>query len=243
MKESNPKLTPRQQSFLNSFVRLFQDAGEPLHYSEVAKDQGLRDSSAYDMLRVLEQKRLVNCEYLAPKPVAGPGRMNVVFSPTAEGLILVSYFSSRDTIDKQEWQRVETHILQSLWRRDTSEHGILLEELLGGISASGSPLVACARMITALLLCLREMGLNKRENRLISMLLERSTTKIGMSLLAGVAFSLCLAEKVRRRFGHNVGAYVKSYELSLEGLSQEGLIILHRFIRNVWKTLTKVPEQ
>lgn len=241
--ESHPRLTTRQRAFLTGFVRLFQEAGEPVHYSVVAKYEGLKDSSAYDMLRVLEQKGLVTCEYLTPKPVTGPGRTNVVFSPTAEGLTLVSHFSSREIVDKQEWQQVEAHILQSLWHRDTSEHGILLEELLAGISATSSPLIACARMITALLLGLRAVGLNKGENRLITMLLERSTTKVGMSLLAGVAFSLCLADRVRRRYGRRVGGYVKSYEVSMERLSQEGLVTLHRFTRNVWNTLTKVPEQ
>ncbi|MFH0768828.1 MAG: hypothetical protein V1932_04595 [Chloroflexota bacterium] len=89
--ESNPRLTPRQRSFLTSFVHLFQETGEPLHYSVVAKHEGLRNSSAYDMLRLLEQKGLVGCEYLAPKPVTGPGRTNVVFSPTAEGLNLMCH--------------------------------------------------------------------------------------------------------------------------------------------------------
>ncbi len=240
--ESNPRLTPRQRSFLTSFVHLFQETGEPLHYSVVAKHERLKNSSAYDMLRLLEQKGLVGCEYLAPKPVTGPGRTNVVFSPTAEGLNLMCHLSSGETIDKREWQQVEAHILQSLWHRDTSGHGILLEELLTGISATGSPLIACARMITVLLLGLREVGLNKGKHRLINKLLERSTTKIGLSLLAGVAFSLCLVERVRRRYGLNAGNYLKSYEVSLERLSQEGLMTLHRFTCNVWKTLTKVPE-
>lgn len=242
MMESKLKLTPRQRSFLTSFVHLFQNTGEPIHYSEVARNQGLRDSSAYDMLRVLEQKGLIICEYLAPKPVTGPGRTNVVFSPTAEGLSFINHLSSRDTLDKQEWQRVENHILQSLWHRNTSEHGILLEELLTGISATGSPLISCAKMITVLLLGLREVGLNKGKHRLINKLLEGSTTKIGLSLLAGVAFSLCLVERVRRRYGLNAGNYLKSYEISLERLSQEGLMTLHRFTCNVWKTLSKVPE-
>jgi hypothetical protein len=49
------KLTGRQRAFLSTFLDLYREAQEPLHYTTVAQRLGVSKITAYDMLRLLEE--------------------------------------------------------------------------------------------------------------------------------------------------------------------------------------------
>ena len=67
------KLTPRQQTFLDKLFELYREKG-PVHYSTVADKLGVNKFSAYDMLKVLEEKGVAASDYVLSDDQAGPGR-------------------------------------------------------------------------------------------------------------------------------------------------------------------------
>ena len=52
------KLTGRQQDFLNKFLDLYREADHPLHYAVLADRVGVTKITAYEMLRLLEERGL-----------------------------------------------------------------------------------------------------------------------------------------------------------------------------------------
>ncbi len=64
-------LTNRQIVFLNKLLDVYKEMEGPVHYSIVAGRLGLNNSTAYDMLRLLEQKGMVGSVYGTPKENSG----------------------------------------------------------------------------------------------------------------------------------------------------------------------------
>ena len=234
------KLTFRQKAFLSRVLDIYREIQEPLHYSVVAEQLGLSSSTAYDMLRLLEQKGMVSSEYMTPKATPGPGRSSIVFFPTAEAIDLFSRLVG-ESQEQEEWEEVKANILLSLRQGKASDYQGLLHELLTRMPEEGSPLARCAEVITALLLSLREAK-HKLGQSSVSMLLAAPVSKLGMSTLAGLALGLCLADKKVQQLLGDFQKYTKKYEASLQGLNPESLIALHRFSQDVWGILKRVPE-
>lgn len=241
-KDSFPvKLTFRQKVFLSKLLDAYREMQASLHYSVIAKRLGLSNSTAYDMLKLLEQKGMVNSEYVTPKIVAGPGRSNIHFSPTAKAIDLFSRLAE-ESQEQEGWEDIKAHILTSLSQGKASEYEDLLRELLAWMPEAGSPLVHCAEVITALLLSLRETGHTFGRRSPVKIILGARVGKLGMSILAGLALGLCLADqRVQHRLG-NYQEYADKYQASLQELSRDSLVKLHRFTREVWD-IVKAPTR
>jgi hypothetical protein len=179
-------------------------------------------------------------EYTTPKATSGPGRSNILFFPTAEAIDIFSRLAG-ESQEQEEWEEVKVHILLSLRQGKASDYQGLLRELLVRIPEAHSPLARCAEVITALLLSLREARHKLGEQSPVSMLLGAPVTKLGMSILAGLTLGLCLADqKVRWLLGDFL-KYTEKYESSLQELSPESLIALHRFAKDVSRILKTAP--
>jgi len=235
-------LTLRQRTFLGRFIELYQEEGNPVHYSRVAQRLGLSNSTVYDMLRVLEQKGLVSSEYLLPKPSLGPGRTCILFFPVEAAISLFTHLAG-ETAEQQEWRDVKAYIMKSLRQERPLKNGVLLRRLLDSIPKARSPLVISAEVITALLLGLREGEFKFGKENPINMLLQGPISKIGMSMLVGFALSLYFTDQTGRKVLSNFGRHVRRCESALRELSEESLIALHRFIRDVWDALNMLPER
>ena len=236
------KLTFRQKAFLSRVLDLYRETQEPLHYSVVAERLGLSNSTAYDMLRLLEQKGMISSEYTIPKATYGPGRSSILFFPTAEAIELFSRLAG-ESQEQEEWEDVKARILLSLRQGKASDYQGLLRELLVRIPEARSPLVRCAEVITALLLSLRETKHTFGRRSPVSIFLGAPVGSLGMSTLAGLALGLCLADKKAQHLLGNFPKYTKRYEASLQELSPESLKTLHRFTRDIWNMLKRVPER
>jgi DNA-binding PadR family transcriptional regulator len=81
----NVKLTRRQAEFVERLIALNRDLERPIHYSVLAEDLGVSPFTAYDMLRLLEEKGLVTSVYQLPEDRGGPGRAERVFYATDKG--------------------------------------------------------------------------------------------------------------------------------------------------------------
>lgn len=67
------KLTRRQETFVHRLLDLYRELNGPIHYSALAERIGVSPFTAYDMLRLLEEKGLVTSQYRldSDKPVLG----------------------------------------------------------------------------------------------------------------------------------------------------------------------------
>ena len=75
------KLTRRQEEFIESLIDLNREVEGPIHYSVLAERLGVSPFTAYDMLRLLEEKGLVRSEYHLAAGKSGPGRAERLFCP------------------------------------------------------------------------------------------------------------------------------------------------------------------
>jgi predicted transcriptional regulator len=228
------KLTFRQRSFLGKLVDIYGESHEPVHYSMVADRLGLSNSSAYDMLRVLEQKNMVGSQYTTPKEVAGPGRASVMFYPTTHATDFFTRVAGK-TSEQEEWENLKAEILESL-RQVKTDYRELLQELKAK-TPSRTPLAQCARIVTVLLLSLKQAKHKLTDNRSVSDIVKAPVSKLRMSILAGLILGLSLADSKVSHILGNTRKTTEKYESSLKKLNKEGLVRLHRFTQDVWELL------
>jgi len=76
------KLTQRQEDFIGNLIELYMDFQGPIHYSTVAERLGVSNITAYDMLRLLEDKGLAVSQYELADGKSGPGRSKILFAPS-----------------------------------------------------------------------------------------------------------------------------------------------------------------
>ena len=77
----------------------------------------------------------------------------------------------------------------------------------------------------------------------MSMLLGAPVSKLGMSILAGLALGLSLADQKVQLLLGDFQKYTKRYEASLQELNPDSLIALHRFAQDVLRILKTAPQQ
>ena len=235
------KLTFRQKAFLSKLLDVYREMKEPVHYSVIAKRLGLNNSTAYDMLRLLEQKGMVISQYDTPKETPGPGRSNIRFFPTTETIELFSHLAG-EIREQDEWADVKARILTSLSQGKAERYQDVLNELLAKIPEPQSSLAQCAEVITALMLNLKEARRELAEQNPVDNLLRAPTSKLRMSMLAGLILGLSHANWRAQRLLGIYQEYAEKYQASLQELSHDSLEKLHRFTRDVWNIL-KTPAR
>ena len=232
------KLTFRQEAFLSRLLDAYREMQAPLHYSVIAKRLGVSHSTAYDMLRLLEQKGMVSSLYATPKVNVGPGRSSILFLPTAQAIELFARLVTGSE-EQAEWEAVKSHIISRLRQGETFGYQDLLQQLLAQIPGTNSPLVRCAEIMAAFLITLRQTRHEFNRRSPLYKLLRARANRPTMNLLAGIILGLCL----RSRIGHHCLSRfqepIKEYETSLCELSEEKLVQLHQFTQDIWGTLRK----
>ncbi len=223
-------LTHRQQEFLDQVINLYRTTGEPVHYSAVAEILGVGKSTAYEMLRLLENKGFLSAEYVLGE-ASGPGRSTVVFIPKSQQV-------------DAEWEKVRTRILGALGQDDTNEQE-LLQDILNRLPSSISPLAFCAQVMTALLLSVRgELRSRLWEHELIQSLLTNNLPDTpSLNLLPGFALGLSFRERANRELRERLFEYTQEYQRRLDHLDTQSRAVLQDFFRNLLaETQTSSPE-
>jgi len=236
------KLTRRQQMFLSKFLDLYRQAEEPLHYTTVAEYLGVNPITAYDMLRLLEERGLVASDYIPPSQRAGAGRSTVVFLPTPAAQALFDELAGDDW-DREEWQAVKARILQSLREGQGTDYHDLLEDLLARIPDRRSPMLYATEMVTAVILSLYQLGVPSqwgKEEVIASPLFESLRAlglpgELGLNALAGLAVGLSYAERANRRIARFLLSHTGRYQEMLSRLSGENRRRLADFVGEVMK--------
>ena len=227
------KLTGRQQAFLSDFLDLYREQKDSLHYTTVAKRLGVGRITAYDMLRLLEQKGLVTSEYVVP--TVGPGRSSIVFRPTERGEALMRQLAG-EAWDREEWETVKARIVQVLRAGPGDDYEPLLEEILARLPERKTPLIYTAEMVTAIILSLYQLKEQAPASRLWARLRDLGLPEeAGLNALGGLAVGLSFVERANRRLTVKLVASTRQYQDYLAELNAESRRRLSEFTAEVMR--------
>jgi len=233
------KLTYRQQQFLSQFLDVYRDMDEPVHYVAVAERLGIGNVTAYEMLRLLEERGLVRAEYQSHPDQRGPGRSMVLFYPTKEANRLINELAG-ESADLEDWLIVKERILKQLREGKAGGYEGLLSDLLARISKRHSALIYATELIAAMFLTLASVQETPEARRLMERMQRIGLPgEIGLSALSGISMALSLLERVNRRFSTLLLAQVGRYETMLATLNEANQLRLSDFAREVASILAE----
>jgi len=229
------KMTRRQKQFLGKFLDIYQESEEPIHYVGLAKRLDIGKITAYEMLRLLEKRGLVEAEYHLPPGNRGPGRSEVFFRPTKEAIQLFERLAET-TADIEEWEIVKQRILKDLQDGKAGGYENLLNDLLIRIPEQRSPLIFITEMVTTIILALTPIKKVMKDKGLLNRLSRIGLPgEVGLIALAGFGIALSLVEDVNLRFSTFLLEQSGKYQEMLAQLSEEKKKQLTDFTRNVIK--------
>ena len=230
------KLTGRQREFLSRFLDLYRGTQQPIHYTQLAEKVGVSKLTAYDMLRLLEERGLVASEYVLSKE-GGPGRSSIVFHPTEKAAKVMAPMAGVDW-GKEEWEQTKGRILQALREVKNADYQNFLDEILLRIPERKSPMLYVAEMITAAMLNLNQLKEEAEASGLFKQLRALGFPgELGLNALAGLTLGLTLVEKANRRVTTLLLSYTQRYQDNLARLSAENKERLSDFAQEVMKIM------
>jgi DNA-binding MarR family transcriptional regulator len=234
-----PKLTARQETFLQELHELHREREGPVHYSDVARRLGVSPFSAYDMLRVLEKKGFASASYALADGHSGPGRSIVLFAPTAGAAEFLGSGGAEPELG-EEWQSVRERVLSKLRQARETSYREVLNDLLARLPEAHAPLTFCTEMIGALLLNMgrvraRAGGLNPF--RVLSAL--RTGEGSGLETLAGLSVGASLAanDEATPSITQRLLEHARGYQANLGRLSEEARSALVQFLEEALEAL------
>ena len=232
------KLTRRQQQFLSQFLDFYHEVEHPIHYPDLAERLGIGKITAYEMLRLLEERGLVEAEYYLPPGNRGPGRSTVHFVPTSKARQLLTELSGGSS-DDDDWEEFKERILQQLHEGQVAGYEDLLSDLFVRIPDQSSPLIYSTEMITAILLALETLRGTAEASELTKRLQRIGLPgEIGLSAFGGISAALSVVEQANRRASTFLLSQSGKYQTMISQLSEENRRHLGKFAREVAKIVT-----
>jgi len=230
------KLTPRQQAFLDKLFDLYREFGGPVHYSVVAERLGVNKFSAYDMLKLLEEKGVAASSYVLGEEHTGPGRSMVVFYPTHQAAKFLTQLRN-EVLHSDEWYQTRERLLQRLREARESNYADTVKEILARLPDVKTPLVYCTEMIGVLLLSLADASQKVGELVPFRTLINLTANgEVGLGTLAGFSLGSLLSNPdedpslVRKLVSHT-----KEFQTYLGELSEESINRLTAFLQDALK--------
>jgi hypothetical protein len=209
-----------------------------VHYSAVAERLGVNRFSAYDMLKVLEEKGFALSSYVLAAEHSGPGRSMVVFSPSPQATTMLTL--GEDTLPLEDWQQVRKRVLTKLKSARETNYREALNDLLARLPDATAPLTFCTEMTGALLLNLgraraRAAGLNPF--RALAAL--RSQDDAGLGTLAGLSVGATLStdDEAGTSLTKRLLDQAHHYQANLSRLSHEARLALIEFLEEALEAL------
>ena len=232
-------LTRRQQQFLSQFLDMYQEIDQPIHYVELANRLDIGNVTAYEMLRLLERRGLVEAEYHLPSGDRGPGRSTILFQPTQVAINLFNILSE-DANDTENWEIVKRHIFHQLQEGKAGGYETLLNDILVRIPERRSSMIFVTEMITATLLALVSTQKTIESKGLVDRLRQIGRPgEMGLSALAGISAALSLVENIHLDLGTFLLEQSGKYQETISKLSEEKRTLLSAFAREVAKIVSK----
>lgn len=223
------KLTRPQQEFMNQFLDMYRQERCNLHYKDVAKRMGVGNVSAYEMLRLLEQRGLIEATYELPAQPRGPGRATVVFRPTPLATQLYSQSTAED-LSPADWEAAKARILAQMQAGVRESYESLLDARLAWARDQHSPLIYGAQVIANFILALVSIGdrLGSRTTvRQLQSLLRSGDS--ALSTLVGLGLGMATWESINHRVGELLMSQAERLQTVIAELSEEGYRRLTEF--------------
>lgn len=232
------KLTSRQQAFLDKLFELYREFKGPVHYSVVAEKLGVNKFSAYDMLKVLEEKGVAASSYVLNSQQSGPGRSQVVFYPTNKAAQFITQL--RDEVRSGgDWLRIRQRVVERLEKARQTSPGDVLREAIAGLPEIRNPLNYCAEMISILLL-----NLERNRNRKLQPILD-SLANISGQVKLGALAGLNLAAAATDESGDDeslpekIMTHTQRFQAYLSEMSEDSIAKLNRILDDAFTALQK----
>lgn len=211
-------LTPRRKEFLAKLKALCDFKGAAVPYGAVAEALGISKWTAYDMVQVLEREGYVRREYALEKV---PGRSRLLVAPTAKAEGLAAGDEGRE-----EWQRWRARLLGALGQARAGERN---DSWHAEARESPSPLIACAGLVTALLMELQ--NLNRRGYELLREVVNLAPRpEMGLSLVAGTTLGSLVERAVDRAMIGRIAEYIRRFQEKLAEISTTERRLLVDFV-------------
>jgi DNA-binding PadR family transcriptional regulator len=188
------KLTRRQEIFIHGFLDLYRELNGPIHYSLLAERVGVSPFTAYDMLRLLEEKGYVTSEYRIGSEKPSVGRSEVVFVPTELARRRIEELANG--ADLGDWDSAKSRILARI-RTGEFQDRILAEEMLARVPPEApETLRYCFEVMMVLILRLgKGTGRHILAERLPQLLEKKGAiSRQGLLLLGGFTLGLLAIE-------------------------------------------------
>lgn len=230
------KLTPRQQTFLDKLFELYREFKGPVHYSVVADKLGVNKFSAYDMLKVLEEKGVAASDYVINDNQSGPGRSQVVFYPTHKAAQFLTQL--RDEMRYNgDWQRVKERVLRRLDETRRRNPAEALREALSNLPDTKTPLNYCAEMITVLLLNIERLRIR---NLLPTIDTPTISGQIRLGALVGLSLASALTNEADdANLTGKLITHTRRFQAQLAELSDESVSKLSAFLNDALALLQR----
>jgi hypothetical protein len=221
------KLTPRQQAFLDKLFDLYRESKGPVHYSLVADKLGVNKFSAYDMLKVLEEKGVAASDYVLNDEQTGPGRSQVVFYPTHKAAQFLTELREEMRYSS-EWQDIKESMLHQLEEARQINPVEAVSQAMSKLPDPKIPLNYCAGMVSVLILNLervREHNLRPTWDAMMT------KGRVGLAALAGFSLASAVAtDPDDTSLTEKLLAHTKRFQGQLAELSDESITKLSSFL-------------
>ncbi len=234
------KLTRRQEEFIHNLLDLYRELQGPIHYSTLAERLGVSPFTAYDMLRLLEEKGMVTSEYQLAAKKSGPGRTERVFLPTARAHAKARHIEAE--VGGNNWEGFKQRVLEKIRTGEIADRD-LAEEMLARIPPEGPyALRYCVEIMTVIALRLRQPGGRQLLNEYLGELLSGAdaASRSNLSLLGGLAFGIFAEEYaedsdwVRELFDH-----LRQYQATINGMDDR---LRRQLVENIRDVLNPLKQ-
>lgn len=183
-------LTGRQEAFIRNLVDLYLENAEPIHYSLLAERLGVSPFTAYDMMRLLEERGYVRSEYQLQEGKRQPGRSIIVFAPTPKAHQVMAELAA--DIPQGNWEEVKDALLERV-RSGRFEDSDVVMDVVARLPQDDPPLLRyCTEVATVLTLRVWRSGdWDKLSKRLQPLLASADgASRESLLLLGGFAIGM-----------------------------------------------------
>ncbi len=224
-------LTSRQREFLEATIRCYEDRGAPVHYTEVAERLHVSKWTAYDLLTLLAREGFLGIERRVDRREGVVGRSMVLFYPTRKAY---DKLRQRERVAEREesWERTKEELLNKL--TEAKDRGIapVLKETLAELPKTRSPLLFCAYLILALLLCIWAVRQSSEASMVIGRLLSSlATPEITLILFVGIALGILLRSGRTSETVSSLHQYVPAYVQQVREMDEAEQTALLSFVQ------------